>query len=471
MTKFFQSRPGPVLNSCIRRERDVIATCLHLLGYWPSNSLALMTVDTQGIGPLIRVDIAHSAEVCTDDYLDILFSSIPGSENSEQSDRKVFVLVFGDCRSNCLEIVASLPGQPMAENDQKLLRFARSCMMSLHKVSSHYSLEVLDVIVTGQSIYWSLHPDTGELEPAGSIHDVFSSPIYVELVAQGSVVLESAREACETRERNLLENINAGAPESWLALSEIATKTYIESRQAHESLVTFQIEAELEVWNHVIGLVSTLLEAEGDKHPATEALGDQICQLLPPDAAGYLVASLDSSVTLHYLVYLACTNIGSTLEALHQLGLHMQSSLVDSSPNYHRLLPQKETLSIFGLGELKQRQPSNNISPECSNQSGVLFANVLCGVASTPPDWLRLEALDCLCVLLENIAGQQAQTMLTVAQAWVRWFRGNSTAAAYLLKDANQCYFQSSPILLTRLLESSTIPLWLLQPGGLPPSK
>lgn len=471
MNRFSQSVSAPALTSRIRSERDVIATCVHLLGYWPRNSLVLVVTDGQGVGPLIRVDLADPADVSLEDYLEISFGSIPRRGDDHNGDRRVFVVLFGEKTGSYSDVPPGKPAQPVTETDQILLDRAGHYMSSLGVVSSRCDVEILDVIVVGHCTYWAVAPEEGALAPVGWVSEIFSSPVYAELVARGSVVSGSSYEAYDAKKWNPLESSDLKATERWLMLSEVAANSYLAQKCSLSPLEPFQAEAELMLWDNVLGVVSDLLDAEtaGEESDFLYR-GDRLRHLIPPDAAGYLVASLNNSATLHYVVYLACSGIEQTLQALKLLDQHIPYFLSVAEQSSCRLLPKRETLSTFGLEGLNPLwSESQNRNEEHNERAGSHFAGMISGALTTAPNWARLEALECLCALFENVASYKPESMFIAAQAWVRWFWGNSTSAAHILEGADPRYLESSPLLLQSLLDNSVIPLWLTEPGGAPP--
>lgn len=470
MNRFSQSGSVPSLTSRIRNERDIIATCVHLLGYWPRNSLVLVMMDGKGIGPLIRIDAADPADVALEGYLEISFGSIPHRGYTQNGNRRVFILLFGEKTNEQLDHPTGKPIRPVTGVDQLLLNRAESYAGPLNAVSSQFNIEILDLIVVGQFTYWSVDPGEGRLEPVGWVSDVFSSPVYAELVTRGSVVAGSSQEAYDAKKWNPLESVDLKASERWLMLSEVAANSYLARKCSLNPLEPFQAEAELRVWDRLIDAVNNMLESEAEDKSDLSCRGDRLRGLIPPDAAGYLVASLNNSATLHYLVYLACSDIDRTLQALAPLEEHTQYFLSVAEQNKCRLLPDDETLSTFDLEGLSpiwsESQGQDN---ENSDRAGTQFVGMISGLLPTVPSWARLEALDCICALFENVATCKPETMFIVAQAWVKWLWGNSTGAALTLEGADPRYLDSSPLLLQSLLDSSAIPLWLREPGGAPP--
>lgn len=470
MNRFSQTSSASALTSRIRTERDVVATCVHLLGYWPKDSLVLMVTDSSGVGPLIRIDIADPFETPAEDYLDALFKSIPRQNGLNQSAQRIFVLMFGGRLSTCPDNSRAQPARPITESDQELFERAAYYLEPIQSSGSRHNLQVLDVIAVGQTVYWSVNPETGGLEPVGWVNDIFSSPVYAELVSRGSLVSSSSREAFSIKKWNPLDTHHPHTTELWLASAEAAAVRYVEMKQALNPLEPFQAEAELMLWDSVLEAVADSVYLEKENNIAPSTLGDRIRTTVPSDAAGYLVASLTNSATLHYLVYLACTDLSRTLAALGLLEGYIQFFLDDAGQSSRRLLPTAETLSAFDLEKIS---PILNVQgvrePADSSEAGSHFAGVLSGALQTPPHWRRLEALERLCALFENVARHKCESMLIASQAWVKWLRGNSTEASYLLESADQKYLESSPLLLKSLLGSSAIPMWLTQPGGAPP--
>lgn len=466
----FSSSSASALTSRIRGKRDVIASCVHLLAYWPRNSLVLMTTDGKGLGPLIRVDLADPSEVSVGDYLEIPFGSMPHCGGTKENKRRAFVLLFGEKISNYLDLPRSMCAQPVTEADQVLINIAGHYIESLDATSSQFDVEMLDIIVVGQSTYWSINPGSGRLEPVGWVSDVFSSPVYAELVAKGSVVSGSPQEAYDAQKWDPLESNDIKEAERWLALAEVAANNYLERKYSLNPCDPFQAEMELRLWDRLLEAVSNLFESDLEGGLDSSRRGDQLRHLIPPDMAGYLVASLNNSAMLHYVVYLACSDIDKALDALNLLEQYTQNFLSAEEQRACLLLPDRETLSAFGLKELSSMWRVNEDQAEGLNdKAGPHFAGMISGALSTPPDWTRLEALDYICTLFENIASHKCESMFIAAQAWVRWLCGNSTSATYILGQADLRYFESVPLLLQHLLDSSVIPLWLTEPGGAPP--
>lgn len=470
MNSFSHISSSSALTSRIRTERDVVATCVHLLGYWPKDSLVLMVAESSGVGPLIRVDMADPFEMPAEDYLDTLFSSIPRLNGPNERLQRIFVLMFGGLLSTCPSTPLTQPAGPITGSDQELFERAIYYLEPIQSTGSRHNLEVLDVIAVGRTVYWSVNPETGGLEPVGWANDIFSSPVYAELVSRGSLVSSSSHEAFSLKKWNPLDTQHPHTTELWLASAEAAAVRYVEMKQTLNPLEPFQAEAELMLWDSLLGTVADSVRLEKENNLLPSTLGDRIRTTVPPDAAGYLVASLTNSATLHYLVYLACTDLSHTLAALGLMEGYIQFFLDDAGKSSRRLLPSAETLSAFDLERISPTLSAQGMrEPADSNEAGAHLAGVLSGSLERPPHWCRLEALERLCALFENIACHKCESMLIASQAWVKWLRGNSTEASYLLESADQKYLESSPLLLKSLLGSSAIPMWLTQPGGAPP--
>ncbi|ORC18864.1 MULTISPECIES: DUF4192 family protein [Rothia] len=449
-------------------ELDVIAAAVHMLGYWPQNSMVILTVDGRGVGPVLRVDLADPDDIDLHEYLATFLQAIPQESPMGLPIQRVFVLLFSaESEPPNPSTTSDTERETALDTERAFVEIAQSYLHSLVREVAHQGLGLLDLIAVGHRKLWCLTPSGEALEFSGYTAQVLSSPVYLHLVATGSVVATSFDDHADEQGSLLQDTVDEQKRDAWILRVETSARTIQEEKETLNPNEYFQLDAELAVWNIILNRVTTYLETRNCSL-AEVAIGDPIRAELDPELAGYLVASLNSTATLNLLVYLAETTYRDAEKVLRAINASGYEVLQSAGQVPQRVLPSSSALQQIGLGHLvEQTQPP---VPEKQDFDGVgeSFAHLLCGTGSEPPHWLRLEALECLAWVLEPASTGKPAALLLAILSWAKWLRGRSTEAHYLLEQADPRVFERSPIMLHSLLDSGSFPAWVSQPGGVP---
>ncbi|WP_237195392.1 DUF4192 family protein [Rothia nasimurium] len=459
MTEIHHTPEEPTV-AYLSSERDVLALALHLLGYWPEKSIMLLALSNGGAGPLLRVDMPEVSDVAPDDFLTYLFDAFPTHTPTGDPITSAFLLLFSE---------GAASGEVDVSTERTFLEAAQLYTQAAPIHATSHGLNLLDVLAVGQEAYWAVNPAEGKLAPAGFLEEVLTSPLYTELVARGSLVAGNSHEAQELKSRTALETADPESQEHWQVYAEAYNAFYIEEKQKQSPQETHQIAAELELWEQAINAVSSLFDgSNGGKGLYAGTLADTIRAEVIPDAAGFLIASLDSFATLQLVIFQACRTLQDSLAALKALEEGSEELGLSKLPAGDRVLPLPSTLHRYRLDHLSQpescvREQINNVEDSLKEMAETIF-----GVVPTPPNWRRLEALGYLAAVMESSATGKAEASLLAAQSWIRWMRGSSTEAFHLLEAIDTTYRDGGSLPLNYLLSVSAFPAWLTLPGGVP---
>ncbi|MDO4820534.1 MAG: DUF4192 family protein [Rothia sp. (in: high G+C Gram-positive bacteria)] len=460
MTEIYPTPHQEPVTVHLSSERDVLALALHLLGYWPEKSIMVLALSSGGVGPLLRVDMPDMSDVAPDDFLTYIFDAFPTHTPEGELITSVFLLLFASgAASGKVDISVE---RTFLETAQRYAELA-----SAH--ATQHGVILLDVLAVGQEAYWAVNPEEGKLSPAGFLEEVVTSPLYTELVAHGSCVARDSHQAHEFKNHAVVDTSDPEEQEYWRVYSEASSALYLKEKQEERPHEAQQISGELELWERAIDAVASLLDGSHRRNGTGEqTLADSIRGAVIPDAAGFLIASLDSFATLQLVIFQACRDLKGSLAALSALESGGEELGLSSCSQGNRVLPLPSTLHRYGLEHLSQSgRPAQHQEERVEGYLKEL-AETLFGLAVEPPNWKRLEALEYLGAVLEASATGKAEVALIAAQAWLKWLRGNSTQAVHLLEAIDSTYCDGVSLPLHYLLNVSAFPAWLTLPGGAP---
>lgn len=501
------------LTARVRDEKDLLALTLHLLGYWPQDSLIFLPLDGQGVGPLLRVDLpdlgprtqgaeghgtssshpprsdtfspaslpsdpfqlaALSPEMAElDNFLTYCISLLLGRAQSDQPLERVCLLLAGQPRpsQSSPELDWLGWGSGLSEGQgsvNPLLDWAACCRTILESRLAAAGLGLLDFLIIDGPSLWALDLGRRNFSRVAQLEQVYQSPVFAECVAAGSVVESSFQADLERWRWNPLAGGRPSDLENWLAEAQQAEGKCQLAKQGRDASEAEQVYADLLVWEQVLGRTLNLLDswdADGQGKPLAQGLRE----ILPPSLAGFLASSLSSTVTLTYLVYQAASSLEEAGAALGELEQKMrdclgeqgsgQPLLPDPLPAYFPVDFQLELPASWGSEESEQDQATGQL------------VELIAGRRFLAPRFDRLEALELVASLLETFAQPKAKTLALAAQAWVAWFWGSSSEALYLLEEGEDSFLCSHPLLLLEILASGQLPCWLGASAQLPARK
>lgn len=454
-----------------------MAVCVHTLGFWPHNSLVLLTVGSPGLGPLLRIDLPGGGSEDSREYFDFFVSQLPHHKGEAGAYNRLFAVFFGNP-------VREGEGKKEPEDpsflgdleslDYEFIDRVQDLIQPLHSSVVQQSVDLIDVIAVGQRSLWSLHLPELTLLPATSTSSVVRSSIYREMLAQGSDVAAHQQDFLDRSRWDPLETADVSRRDGWLTQTEFAALGYLAQKTEKEVSEYQQIRAELMIWDaalhRCVGVILGHQASEENCHPQPHisscgdgknpSPADLLRSALSWDVGAYLIASLDSTATLQLVIYLACTGVQQALSALESIGCRLDEAGTLNGDYTHPVLPLESTLNNYGidrpnlLGQVQTGgQPDD--APIAS------MASKLCGHDAEAPNWDRLAALCAIATVLEDAAHHKPESLLKIAQAWAYWLQGKSTLADYLLTTVEPFHHGNEPTVLHRVLDAGVLPTWL----------
>lgn len=469
----------PKINTPVRQEADVVAVCVHTLGFWPRNSLVLLTVGSPGVGPLLRIDLPVAGGDDYGEYFDFFLSQLPQSATNADPNNRLFAVFFGSTADEMdqeRELAAPYSLDYSECSDNNFIDQAQVLIPSLHRCLVNQSIDLIDVIAVGHRFLWALHPPELTLLPATPTASVVDSPIYREMFEQGSDVARSHEEFLEKYLWDPMETADVVRRDSWLAHTEFAALGYLTQKAESDVGEYHQIRAELMMWDAalqrgvevVLGYRSLGVDSPKDlarpphRDVVSPAPADLIRTVLNQDVGAYLIASLNSTATVQLVIYLACTGLQEALAALENISCRLEETAtvgLDKSQTTP-VLPQKSSLNRYGLDRKSLLNPVETKGP-ADGAAIASMASKLCGHDTQSPNWDRLAALCAIATILEEAAHHKPESLLKLAQAWAHWLQGKSTLADYLLRAVEPVHHGNEPTVLHRVLDAGVLPAWL----------
>ncbi|MDO4898976.1 MAG: DUF4192 family protein [Rothia sp. (in: high G+C Gram-positive bacteria)] len=444
----------------VRTEVDVVAVCVHTLGFWPENSLVLLTVGDSGIGPLLRVDLADPRADTINSYLHHFLTQLPFNLPGPEPFTQMFALFFGPSISSAsaLKEEQAHTHQVVTDTELEFIQSLEPFLQPLEHITRELSINLLDAIAVGKHYIWALEPPYPELRRSQPITAVLTSALYQELLISGSTVASNQTEKLAQSAWNPLETGDPSERDHWLSYAELAAEEYLTQKAQTPAAEYAQILVELTMWDAALTRCSQIIchHASTQQEQSGLTLADRIRQELTKDGAAYLAASLNSTATLQLLIYLACTDLPAALAALESIAQSAEENHPGTTTN-QPVLPQETTCTLYNL-----TPPAPQPSPAHDEQTAIeAMAATLSGRNPHTPNWQRLAALNAICLLLENITHGKPESLSILAQAWMYWLRGNSSAADLLLTSIKPEHHSYNPTLLHQILHRGLVPAWL----------
>ena len=469
----------PKINTPVRQEADVVAVCVHTLGFWPRNSLVLLTVGSPGVGPLLRIDLPVAGEEDYGEYFDFFLSQLPQSAADPDPYNRLFAVFFGSTADEMdkeREVVAPYSLDYSDCSDNNFIDQVQVLIPPLHRCLDNRSIDLIDVIAVGHRFLWALHPPELTLLPATPTASVVDSPIYREMFGQGSDVARSHEEFLEKYLWDPMETADVSRRDSWLAHTEFAALRYLTQKAESDVGEYHQIRAELMMWDAALQRgVEVMLgyrslgvdnpkDLSGPPHRdvVSPAPADLMRTVLNQDVGAYLIASLNSTATVQLVIYLACTGLQEALAALENISCRLEETATVGLGKSQTIpvLPQKSSLNRYGLDRKSLLNPVETKEP-ADSAAIASMASKLCGHDTLSPNWDRLAALCAIATILEEAAHHKPESLLKLAQAWAHWLQGKSTLADYLLRAVEPIHHGNEPTVLHRVLDAGVLPVWL----------
>lgn len=305
---------NPTPTTSIRTEADLIAHCLHTLGYLPSNSAVFLSSSQHTLGPLIRLDLTPLADQGIEPYIDFVTDNLPTRLPNGDTPDRLFALFFSS-RPDTDTLLTPPPTDPDADAD-----FAATItdhILPLLRAVTPTPYALADAIAIGTHTYWALATDRPTLNHIGTLDDIYISPVYTHLIAQGSTVATSHTRAEASHTPNPLDTTDPAARDRWFLEAELAATTYAAARATSAAPTITQIHTDLTHWEAALTTCQQALTNTRTDRASCPA--DIIRTNLTPDTAGYLATSLTNTATLHYILYQTATTPTHAHQALAAL--------------------------------------------------------------------------------------------------------------------------------------------------------
>lgn len=177
-----------------RTAADVLAIIAHTLGFWPQDSVAILTTTSDSVGPCLRVDLPHAQELKDPEFLASWTMHMAGLLEYDTVGSSMFVAVYTSDSSSAER------DWPTREEAQHVAQHVVRAMDEAGALSGH---DLWDAWCLQGSEWWSVDLPSARADVA----QIRTSAIYAALVCDGSVV--EADPAADTAG-------NAGEPE-WAA--------------------------------------------------------------------------------------------------------------------------------------------------------------------------------------------------------------------------------------------------------------
>ncbi|MDO4917677.1 MAG: hypothetical protein Q3974_08695, partial [Rothia sp. (in: high G+C Gram-positive bacteria)] len=86
---------SPSFESPVRNAADIIAFAVHNLGYWPHDSIVLVTASEHRMGPTVRANAGNLGVQEAADLLIELLQMMPSELDAAERIEKFFIIQFG----------------------------------------------------------------------------------------------------------------------------------------------------------------------------------------------------------------------------------------------------------------------------------------------------------------------------------------------------------------------------------------
>lgn len=469
-------------SSSVQGTVDIIVYAVHTLGYWPTNSMVLVTTGAQQMGPLIRVnnETISPDEACS--LLDHLLDIMPDSADSQEKIDKFFLLIFGaGGKLRARQLTTSLyeiPSMKEIEDDAKESSVSRPWVEAGKYITDTRGLAFCDLLFVGSVSRWEVDLEESAMTFSGFIEDVLKSPIYLDLLLRGSTVMLNEREAHSLALPSAAHARDPQQKELWLAQASYWLSQYEDAVQdSHNNYCADYLGqkfAENRIWDATITEIAQtqrqrLKEVERKIEGAIFA--DHLREILTPQMAGYLLGTLTSVTSAQFILFTASSSLTMLSRLLTDLHTEQKidqrgSQETQELPSSSLLLPLNNTgksridQCLEELLHGSQARPYLFSTNEQDSSGAEGFADILMGNSLIAPDWKRLAIFERIIAQLIEIADAERLAYLKVLQAWICWFKGLSTPATLFIEEAR--LHENLPTLpLDLLLENSLLPYWL----------
>lgn len=322
----------------IRTCKDLAATMLHRLGYWPRNSLVILALAEKTIGPCLRVDLPPNHREAAD-YLRRLCHLMPATLDGVQSIDRYVVFYCTDDPENLRERQLStstrrVPTRYEREQDVRAVTEANRWVSMLNDTAVTGGLICHDFILLGATTLWGLQDRGTTLAFTGFIEDVLLSTYHMAQTVCGKSIATTAEQANRFTPWKTSTTNNQQMRDDWASAASLWQRTYAAEQASfasHPPHVTgtnpytycMQKSTELCYWDTAIEVTRWMMRTAARQkaiersEKAESTAGDKLRRVLPAEVAGYLIASLNTAGTAHLVLYDAAVSLRAPLQVLN----------------------------------------------------------------------------------------------------------------------------------------------------------
>ena len=505
---------NPTTTYTLHTEEDLIALVLHQFGYWPQDSLVLLSVTEHAVGPCLRVNLPrehHNLE----QYFGTLVNLVPATVDGHDPITGVFALIFSGnaaVRERQLSPATRITPQDMdLYMDRRAGTLYSQWLPALFAACDSVHLDLYDVLYSGSVSRWSLDREHLALTYRGSVEDVLRSSYYRDRMHMGSRVAAEPVSACMQSPWNTALSASQHDTAEWEQASLLWMRTFQKELDQATGCCPIvehtgyyrQKSAELCYWESALEAVRWAMRTYSPESiqtdPDNASFGDRLRTLIPPEVAGYLLCSMNTRATLEFILYQTAADLPEALNVLAGYDKFSQDSAETYVPveplcygrpttrrrttlpeTFHQTL-QGESPHIGGIAHNRVNWhdwirrthrivQQNHVLEGCKSHTKDSvtqinrMAKLLSGLTEDyKPAWTRLNALEVLCnLLVHTVQSGEQYGRLRLLQAWINWLRGGNTFAGILADIATDHCDDEAP--LFQALSASIFPLWATDP-------
>lgn len=399
---------------------DVLGYIPHALGYWPRNSLVVITVAENKLRATMRLDLPPRGTA----------GGRPAAVNAafrRDFARQVSAALAADTQADCT-VAALYSDEPWTS---PAAAPHLGLMSALADRLKRVGMPLRDGWVVTDARWKDYFCTDDQCCPAAGrpLADILSSTLNVELIYRGS-----------SYAADLAEAMRADAGLGRTPSPEVAHwYEHYRGELSGRWLREDQFFATLRLWQQ-------LLDAGGVAGHGSEvrtALGAS-------EITGFFLASLE------------CKNLRDTLLVQAGMGPQLASEGIRACDALDASVGE---IVLPGTVAAAEPAPDNAAGREPGEDLERRFCEVLLGASASYPDWPGLNrAFDVFNNLLKLSAGTPSAALLTML-AWIEWNRGRGSRADRLLTEAlaEEPGYKLASLLL-QLLERGTISRWAFSP-------
>ena len=172
----------------LHTEEDLIALVLHQFGYWPQESLVLLSVTKHAVGPCIRVNLPDEQQDL-EQYFDTLANLVPATVDGFEPITGVFALIFSGNAATRERQLSPATRTVLHNTDLYIDNRAgisfNQWLPTLYAACNNVHLDLYDVLYCGSVSRWSLDRNQLALTYRGPIEDIMHSSYYLDRVYEG----------------------------------------------------------------------------------------------------------------------------------------------------------------------------------------------------------------------------------------------------------------------------------------------